>query len=480
MQKKNFINKYKTKLIVFVLTNTLLTTFAYSQKWHTAVVNGNVKKIANTRSVGIAVGDNGLVLKTTDNGLTFKQINTNINDNLVDVINTDDSTFFACGWKWGSHGVLIKSIDSGNTWSTVLDLNGSFNELFGLSSIGRDTIFVSGTNQLIRTFDGFSSHKKFNFPDGYQYKTLFFKSKLILMSHGGSISMRTSSDFGLNCTGGSAQPSSNMLRDMTMSNNKLYAIGDNGAYCSSTDGEVWKMIPTKKLMYLNLLTKNNKLYTCDNSQVFEINDNGDTLRLFRNTNINGIGKSSNQLFVLGTNFIAHQTLCSTAVIKEPQNKGCFSGSLYFTLSTNDTTANYQWQTNQGIGWVNLSSAGQYSGVAADSLVVKNVTSSNDGQLFRCIVIGNCGKDTTREAKLSVWGVGVVNPSGLQYRLAPNPVKDILSVQGGRQSISVYQVYTITGQQLLTGVFSESIDLRSLKSGVYLISINGQITRFMKE
>ena len=479
MKNKKGAIDCKAKLVLFIMINTLLTTFAYSQKWHTAVVDGNVKKIANNQTVGIAVGDNGLVLKTIDNGLTFKPIKTGINDNLVDVIYTGDSTFFACGWIHGSHGILIKTVNNGNTWTTVLDLNGSFNELYALSSIGKDTIFVSGTNQLIRTFDGFSNYKKFNFPNGYQHKSIFFKSKLILMCNDGTISIRTSSDYGTNCINSSVQPSSNMLRDMTVFNNKLYAIGDDGSYCSSSDGDVWKMISTKKLNYLKLLSKNNKLYTCDNKRVFEINDTGDTLGIYSNIYINAIGESSNQLFVLGTNFIAYQTFCSTLVIKEPENKGCFSGSIDFTLSTNDTSAKYQWQTNQGTGWLNLSNAGQYNGVATSKLSVNNVTSSNDGQLFRCIATGDCGKDTTREAKLSVWGVSVDQMGKLRYSISPNPVKDILNVDGVKL-MSEYTIYSVAGKQVLSGVYTVPVDIGLLSPGVYLLSINGQIARFIKE
>lgn len=52
--------------------------------------------------------------------------------------------------------------------------------------------------------------------------------------------------------------------------------------------------------------------------------------------------------------------------------------------------NYQWQSNIGLGWVNLSNAGQYSGVNKDTLYVSNVLLSNDNYKFRCIVkIGNC-------------------------------------------------------------------------------------------
>jgi hypothetical protein len=171
--------------------------------------------------------------------------------------------------------------------------------------------------------------------------------------------------------------------------------------------------------------------------------------------------------------------CKLLIITEPQDKGCFSGSIDFNLLTNDTTAKYQWQTNQGTGYVTLNNAGQYNGVTTSTLSLNNASSSNDGQLFRCIATGDCGKDTTREAKLSVWGVGVDQISKLRYSISPNPVKDILNVDGVKL-MSEYTIYSVAGKQLLTGIYTVPVDLGSLSSGVYFLSINGQIARFIKE
>ena len=170
--------------------------------------------------------------------------------------------------------------------------------------------------------------------------------------------------------------------------------------------------------------------------------------------------------------------CKLSITIEPQNIGCFSGNLDFTLSTNDTTAKYQWQTNQGTGWLNLSNAGQYSGVTTDSLVVKNITTSNDGQLFRCIAIGNCGKDTTREAKLSVWGVGFNKITAQKISIYPNPVKNTLNIAGLNNFY--YKIQNLTGQSVLSGYSKGQIDIEMLKTGVYILEINNQKIKFIKE
>jgi hypothetical protein len=48
------------------------------------------------------------------------------------------------------------------------------------------------------------------------------------------------------------------------------------------------------------------------------------------------------------------------------------------------TPSYQWQSDVGMGFQNLSNAGQYSGVTTSVLVVSNLTMGNNNQLFRCV------------------------------------------------------------------------------------------------
>ncbi|MBI5917495.1 MAG: PKD domain-containing protein [Bacteroidetes bacterium] len=50
---------------------------------------------------------------------------------------------------------------------------------------------------------------------------------------------------------------------------------------------------------------------------------------------------------------------------------------------------YQWQANDGSGWINLSNSTVYDGTATDSLTVSNPNSMFDGYQFRCLVTGPC-------------------------------------------------------------------------------------------
>ncbi len=171
--------------------------------------------------------------------------------------------------------------------------------------------------------------------------------------------------------------------------------------------------------------------------------------------------------------------CSSTVLIEPSDCGKFNGNASFKFHVSDTTSKFQWQINQGTGWTNLNNAGQFSGTTLDSLIVKNITLSNDGQLFRCISTSNCGKNTSREAKLSVWGVNTNSIIKQAFTLSPNPVKDILNIQGVQTNAN-YQITNAIGQTCLQGKLTEKLDVSALKSGVYFFKTETGTQRFVKE
>jgi hypothetical protein len=65
-----------------------------------------------------------------------------------------------------------------------------------------------------------------------------------------------------------------------------------------------------------------------------------------------------------------------------------SGTVNSIASVNTTNNSFQWQTDIGFGFQNLSNAGQYSGTTTDSLTISNVTAQNNNQLLRCINTSN--------------------------------------------------------------------------------------------
>ncbi len=62
---------------------------------------------------------------------------------------------------------------------------------------------------------------------------------------------------------------------------------------------------------------------------------------------------------------------------------------------------------------------------------------------------------------------------------PNPVKDILNIQGVQTNVN-YQITNAIGQTCLQGKFTEKLDVSALKSGVYFFKTETGTQRFVKE
>ena len=81
---------------------------------------------------------------------------------------------------------------------------------------------------------------------------------------------------------------------------------------------------------------------------------------------------------------------------------CAGGQTGFNIRATGNNLTYQWQVNQGAGFVNLTNTAPYSGVNTDSLNVSGVASTLDGAIYRCIVSNACGAgDSSATAKLHV-------------------------------------------------------------------------------
>ena len=163
-----------------------------------------------------------------------------------------------------------------------------------------------------------------------------------------------------------------------------------------------------------------------------------------------------------------------------------SGSLAsFTASTSDPNPSYVWQTDLGVGFQNLSNAGQYSGVTTDTLTVSNVTMSNNNQNFRCIVSSGSCSDTSNVAVLTVNNNVGINETSQDklFSVFPNPAQSVINVKADGKLIgSVYSIYDNAGKVVLSGKLnaeSTTIELGNLSDGIYIFKVGEKIKQTFK-
>jgi len=152
-------------------------------------------------------------------------------------------------------------------------------------------------------------------------------------------------------------------------------------------------------------------------------------------------------------------------------------TVYFHAETSGLQPAYQWQSDIGSGFVNLSNAGQYSGVHTNTMKVSNITMANNNQFFRCLISVSPCTDSTSAAVLTV-----VNNTGLsddcsnEVLIFPNPAGSFINVNLSEKfHADHYSIVDKDGKKVLQGRWqdvSSRIDISSLKNGSYALRIDG--------
>jgi hypothetical protein len=78
------------------------------------------------------------------------------------------------------------------------------------------------------------------------------------------------------------------------------------------------------------------------------------------------------------------------------------------------------------------------------------------------------------------GLGITEAQQIQFSVYPNPSESDITITSANNPISTVEIYNVLGQLVLnlnfSDNFSENIDISSLRSGLYLIKINGSTTK----
>ena len=168
--------------------------------------------------------------------------------------------------------------------------------------------------------------------------------------------------------------------------------------------------------------------------------------------------------------------CQMSITTQPTNQSVnlSGGNASFNVTTNATNPTYQWQTNLGVGFQNLSNAGQYSGVNTANLSVSNLTLTNDNQAFRCIISEAGCVDTSDIATLSIINdASISTHKETSIVLSPNPITNQFSISG------IEQIVSLTLKDL-NGKWIKSFDaqdknhsMSNVSSGVYFLEVRDE-------
>lgn len=126
-----------------------------------------------------------------------------------------------------------------------------------------------------------------------------------------------------------------------------------------------------------------------------------------------------------------------AITTQPTNSTITSGNnTSFSVVAAGTGLTYQWQTNSGSGWGNITNTGIYSGATTATLTLTSVASTNSGNQYRCVVSGTCAPSVTSNAATLI-----VNTSA---NITSHPTNSTVCV-GNNTSFSVIATTAVSYQ-----------------------------------
>lgn len=138
---------------------------------------------------------------------------------------------------------------------------------------------------------------------------------------------------------------------------------------------------------------------------------------------------------------------------------------------------YQWQTDIGFGWQNLTNAGQYSDVNSSTLTVSTLSTANNNQIFRCqIQISNNCVSNTQTALLEVGTTEVPHFDDKNIMIYPNPSENQFYV-ASKDNLNSVLVLDHLGRvvcELSSDSNTIEIDAKNWASGSYLLIVNHSI------
>jgi hypothetical protein len=194
------------------------------------------------------------------------------------------------------------------------------------------------------------------------------------------------------------------------------------------------------------------------------------------TDANGCTATSNSIIVSVVNY--------PVVVSQPQDLQLQLGSTaIFSVSSQNQTDTYQWESDMGLGFQAINNGGQYNGANTYQLTVSNLIQNNDGQLFRCVVSNGICSIESQTAALTVKpDAGIVGHEASSFKVMPNPTDGIITISFEKPLTGQYQIKDNLGRVLMSGDIQGgevTLSVELLPSGIYFVQAGNDRARFIK-
>jgi predicted secreted protein len=159
---------------------------------------------------------------------------------------------------------------------------------------------------------------------------------------------------------------------------------------------------------------------------------------------------------LNSNNATLNVYCVSSITRNIANSTTSVGNnALFSIQSSSGTANFQWQENAGLGFVNLVNNTSYTGANDDTLIVNNTSLFQNNNLYRCLI--------TRGSCIDTSNTGVLTIACISILTQPNNI----SVNNGANAAFIVQTNNANSTyqwQINTGTGFSNISNSSLYNG----------------
>lgn len=153
-----------------------------------------------------------------------------------------------------------------------------------------------------------------------------------------------------------------------------------------------------------------------------------------------------------------------------------SPNIGITPITNGAT--YQWQSNIGFGWMNISDGVNYQGTTTPNLQIINADWQNENEWLQCVVTTNLCSDTTNICVVHI------TPTGIEESEAGSIYYYENAIHFSKVSTALGQPYYVfdgSGKLISEGIYlgDQIVHLDLVSSGVYCFRLGNDIIKFVK-
>jgi hypothetical protein len=219
------------------------------------------------------------------------------------------------------------------------------------------------------------------------------------------------------------------------------------------------------------------------SYQWNTNQTGSSISVNQSGSFNATGTDANGCMAT-SNPISVSVVNYPLLLSQPQDLQLQLGSTaIFSVSSQNQTDTYQWDSDLGLGFQAINNGGQYNGANTYQLTVSNLIQNNDGQLFRCVVSNGICSVESQTATLTVKpDAGIIGNEAVSFKVLPNPTNGVITIYLKEPLTGKYKIKDNLGRLLLSGDFKGSettLSVDHLPSGLYFVEVGKEQVRFMR-